>query len=49
MDTKKVVFVTEAKDSSTLQAFKDHLLKHRGDPDLIREFFCDMSPGCLRA
>jgi transposase len=47
MDTKKVVFVTEGKDSSTVQAFKAHLLKHRGDPDLIREFSCDMSPAFI--
>jgi len=47
MDTKKVIFVTEGKDSYTLQAFKQHLLKHHGNPDLIEEFSCDMSPAFI--
>lgn len=47
MDTNKVVFVTEGKKSSLVQAFKDHLLKHRGDQELIWVFSCDMSPAFI--
>ena len=47
MDTSKVIFVTEGKDSSTLQAFKGHLAAHRGKPKKIREFSIDMSPAFI--
>ncbi len=47
MDTSKVIFVTEGKDASTLQAFKDHLVAHKGKPGKIREFSSDMSPAFI--
>ena len=47
MDTKKVIFVTEGKDASTVQAFKEHLSKHSGNAKNITEFSCDMSPAFI--
>lgn len=47
MDSKKVIFVAEGKDSLTIQAFKDHLCKHKGTVRNIKEFSCDMSPAFI--
>jgi transposase len=47
MDTKKAIFVTKGKDSSTVEAFKDHLIKHGGNPESIQEFSCDLSPAFI--
>jgi len=47
LDTNKVIFVTKGKDSLTLQAFKEHLIKYRGDPDAITDFSCDLSPAFI--
>jgi transposase len=47
MDTRNVIFVTEGKDAATVQAFKDHLVKHGGSSEQIREFSCDMSPAFI--
>ena len=47
MDTGKVIFVTEGKDSTTLQAFKEHLVKHGGMAERIHDFSCDMSPAFI--
>ena len=47
LDTRKVVFVTKGKDSSTVQAFKDHLIKYGGSPERITDFSCDLSPAFI--
>ena len=47
MDERKVVFVTEGKDASTVEAFTDHLVSHDGAPEAVREVSCDMSPAFI--
>ena len=47
LDTRKVVFVTKGKDSSSVQAFKDHLIKYGGSPERITDFSCDLSPAFI--
>jgi transposase len=47
MDTGRVIYVADGKDSSTLEAFKTHLIEHKGDPEKISEFSCDMSPAFI--
>ena len=47
MDTKKVIFVAKGKDSSTIQQFRDHLIKYGGLPEVINEFSCDLSPAFI--
>jgi transposase len=47
LDTKKVIFVAKGKDSSTVQAFKDHLIKYGGSPERITDFSCDLSPAFI--
>ena len=47
MDTSKVVFVTEGKDSDTLQAFKTFLESHGGRAENIQEFSSDLSPAFI--
>lgn len=44
IDTRKVVYVTKGKDSSTVGAFKQHLKNHHGAPENIAEYCSDMSP-----
>jgi transposase len=47
MDERKVVFVTEGKDASTIEAFTGHLAGHGGAPEAVREVVCDMSPAFI--
>lgn len=48
MDTKKVVFATEGKDSKTVATFKENLELHNGCADNITEMCCDMSPAYIK-
>lgn len=43
LETPKVVFATEGKDASTLEAFRDDLAAHQGDAAEIEEVWADMS------
>ncbi len=43
-NSRNVIFVIGGRNSTTVQAFKDHLVKHGGCPEQIREFSCDMFP-----
>ena len=47
MDTRKTIFVTEGKDSSTVQRFKDFLVHHEGAVESIKNITCDMSPAFI--
>ena len=44
LDTSKVIFATEGKDSSTLGRFKTFLEEHGGHGENIERMCCDMSP-----
>ena len=44
LDTSKVIFATESKDSSTLGRFKTFLEEHGGHGENIERMCCDMSP-----
>ena len=46
--TSKVLFVTEGKDASTVQRFRDDLAAHQGDPASITEFCSAMSPAFIK-
>lgn len=45
LDKKKVLFVTEGKDATTVDRFCADFKAHGGDPDKIRIITCDMSLG----
>ena len=45
LKTHKVLFVTDGKDSTTVDAFVKDFETHRGDPDNIKIITCDMSLG----
>ncbi|UUX92226.1 ISL3 family transposase [Methanoplanus endosymbiosus] len=47
-ETKRVIYVCDGKDSSTLTSFRNELLAHGGNPDLIHSGCCDMSPAFLK-
>ena len=47
LDTRKAIFVTKGKNSSTVEAFSKHLSKHGGAPEKIKEFSCDLSPAFI--
>jgi transposase len=47
MDSGKVIFATEGKDSETVKAFADELPKHEAKPEQIKEVTIDMSPAFI--
>ena len=47
MDKRKVVFVTEGKDASTIEAFAGHLTDRGGSPGAVTDVVCDMSPAFI--
>lgn len=48
LDEKKTIFVTEGKDASTVERFKEDLLAHHGIPDNVANVSIDMSPAFIR-
>lgn len=40
-DTGRMVFITDGKDSCTMEKFRQFLLEHKGDPKKITDFSCD--------
>ncbi len=47
MDEKQLLFATEGKDQSTVDAFSKDLKTHRGKPDAITQACSDMSPAFI--
>lgn len=47
MDSGKVLFATEGKDSSTVRAFAEELPKHEAQKEQIAEVTIDMSPAFI--
>jgi len=47
LDSPRVLFATEGKDSSTVKRFKQDLVDDGGDPSAIEEMCCDMSPAFI--
>jgi transposase len=43
LDLRRVLFVTEGRDSATVKAFAEDLKAHGGDPNAVREVCADMS------
>ncbi len=41
------MFATDGKDASTVKRFKQDLVDHGGDPAVIEEMCCDMSPAFI--
>ena len=48
MKERKVVFVTQGKDSSTIASFAEHLTTHKGDPRQVKSVSIDMSPAFIK-
>lgn len=48
LDKRNTIFVTEGKDSSTIQEFAKILVERNGHPDNILEVSCDMSPAFIK-
>lgn len=47
LEESKVLFATEGKDASTIDAFRSDLIDHSGAAGQINEFCCDMSPAFI--
>jgi transposase len=47
-DERKVVFVTEGKDSKTIARFAEHLATHKGAPEQVSLISIDMSPAFIK-
>lgn len=47
LEGPQVLFVTEGKDASTVERFKQDLIDHSGNPENIKEACCDMSPAFI--
>ena len=45
---RRVVFVTEGKDSSTIARFAEHLATHKGAPGQVKSVSIDMSPAFIK-
>ncbi len=48
MDTKKILFATQGKDSTTIAKFKEELIQHCGVPLNVMNFSSDMSPAFIK-
>jgi len=48
LDRARVLFATPGKDADTLEAFAQDLRAHRGDPGVITDLCCDMSPAFIK-
>jgi len=47
-DGRRVVFVTEGKDSKTIADFADYLAAHKGAPNQVKSVSIDMSPAFIK-
>ena len=48
LDTRRVLFATDGKDSSVVARFRAFLTEHGGRPENIRQLCCDMSPAFIK-
>ena len=48
LDESSVIYATEGKDAKTVEAFKDDLQKHNGEPEQVKDICCDMSPAYIK-
>jgi transposase len=48
LEGPRVLFVTEGKDSSTVERFKQDLIDHSGCAENIEQMCCDMSPAFIK-
>ena len=48
LDTPRVMFATEGRDSATVERFATDLVGHGGDPGQVDSVCCDMSPAFIR-
>jgi len=48
LKAKKTIFVTQGKDASTIERFKEDLVEHRGLPERIANASIDMSPAFIK-
>ena len=46
--TKKTIFITEGKDNSTINKFKQDIEEHNGNVENIENVSCDMSPAFIK-
>ena len=47
-EQRKVVLVTEGKDSKTISDFAEHLTTHKGAPEQVKKVSIDMSPAFIK-
>jgi len=48
LEQKRTIFITEGKDSSTINSFKKDLIEHKGKAENITKVSCDMSPAFIK-
>lgn len=47
LDEKRLLLGTEGKGAGTVHVFKEDLRRHGGEPSLVSEVCCDMSPAFI--
>ena len=47
LDRSKVIYATEGRSSKAIGQFNNDFHDHGGDPDMVREVCCDMSPSFI--
>lgn len=48
LERKKTIFVAEGKDNSTIKAFVEDLVRHKGSVNNVTDVSCDMSPAFIK-
>jgi len=48
LEERRTVYVTEGRDSDTVEAFAQELKEHGGDPEQVKQVSCDMSPAFIK-
>ncbi len=48
LNSKKTIFITEGKDSKTVEKFKEDFEAHNGKSENIKNVSCDMSPAFIK-
>lgn len=48
LNKKRTIFITEGKDSGTVEDFAKDFKEHSGDPVKVSEVSCDMSPSYIK-
>jgi transposase len=48
LDDSKVIHISKGKDASVVSSFKEDFSVHKGNPENVQQFCCDMSPAFIK-